>query len=277
MLTYDPPRILRILTTEDRPIVGGFSVEVQGQNFYPGATTVTIGEALCSNVVIEDGLAFGVLRCTAPPGPGIGNVQLTVMVAGYYNASVPFMYMLPAVTGVSLTVCAADAAVVIKVSGTNLGRRNSASSPDPVVFIGDSLCGQPVLLSATLLQCTAPVSAVGAYPVVVSLNGHNGTTSAVLHRLCGPGTFGLPGNTCDKCPQNAECVALFPLPLPRPGFFANTWQNFTSCVPASACPGVDSTAVQAAFTTPALSGVLRMGALHSRAPGASTCPPCWHG
>jgi hypothetical protein len=59
------------------------------------------------------------------------------------------------------------------------------------------------------------------------------------------------------CPQNAECVALFPLPLPKPGFYADSMTKFVSCVPAAACPGVNASAVAAAFSIPAASGALR--------------------
>jgi hypothetical protein len=142
-----------------------------------------------------------------------------VSVVGGGNASVPFLYAAPMVTGLAVAsarvaVCAADANVLIQVgiyddghkrsvfptdvewqstiplchtghsrgplcqplcatvpamvqvTGTNLGLKNSATSPDPVVYIGDSLCVQPLLLNSTCVQCTALASAVGAYPVV---------------------------------------------------------------------------------------------------------------
>ncbi len=43
--------------------------------------------------------------------------------------------------------------------------------------------------------------------------------------------------------QNAECLLLFPVPLPRPGFYSQSLALFTSCVPAAACPGVDAALV----------------------------------
>jgi hypothetical protein len=47
--------------------------------------------------------------------------------------------------------------------------------------------------------------------------------------------------------QNAECVGLFPAPLPRQGFFTRSLQEYGSCVPAAACPGVDAGAVTASY------------------------------
>jgi hypothetical protein len=135
------------------------------QNFFPGATSATIGGTPCDDVVVTDSVGLGVLRCTAPPGPGIGDVQLQVTVTGGGNASVPFLYTAPAVTRLSVVACAADGNVVIQVHGTNLGLRNSLTSPDPVVYIGDSVCSQPLLHNSTAVQCTALASPVGAYPV----------------------------------------------------------------------------------------------------------------
>jgi hypothetical protein len=70
-----------------------------------------------------------------------------------------------------------------------------------------------------------------------------------FHRMCP-----TPPAVCRPLPvpnasstQNAECVALFPAPLPRPGFFALSLQQYGSCVPASACPGVDAPAVASAY------------------------------
>lgn len=37
----------------------------------------------------------------------------------------------------------------------------------------------------------------------VSLNGQSSTSSVILHRMCGPGKFGLPGQMCIDCPQVA--------------------------------------------------------------------------
>jgi hypothetical protein len=52
---------------------------------------------------------------------------------------------------------------------------------------------------------------------------------------------------CLPCLQNAECLLLFPVPLPRPGFYSQSLAQFTSCVPAAACPGVDAATVAAQY------------------------------
>jgi hypothetical protein len=47
--------------------------------------------------------------------------------------------------------------------------------------------------------------------------------------------------------QNSECLPLFPVPLPRPGFYGQSLTQFTSCVPAAACPGVDAAFVSSLY------------------------------
>jgi hypothetical protein len=55
--------------------------------------------------------------------------------------------------------------------------------------------------------------------------------------------------------QNAACVALFPVPVPLPGFYSTALTQFSSCVPASACLGVDVQRVTASFSSLLLGGV----------------------
>ncbi len=57
----------------------------------------------------------------------------------------------------------------------------------------------------------------------------------------------VPAVAGSPCVQNAECLLLFPVPLPRPGFYSQSLARFTSCVPAAACPGVDAVLVTAQY------------------------------
>jgi hypothetical protein len=47
--------------------------------------------------------------------------------------------------------------------------------------------------------------------------------------------------------QNGQCIDLFPVPLPKPGFYETSLTNFSACVPVEACPGVDAGQVSAAY------------------------------
>ena len=66
---------------------------------------------------------------------------------------------------------------------------------------GTERCTEPVVVNSSQLVCNAPRMRVGAYPVTVSLNGANSTSSDTLHRLCDQDWFGLPGEECGPCPE----------------------------------------------------------------------------
>jgi hypothetical protein len=72
---------------------------------------------------------------------------------------------------------------------------------------GTTVCGQPNVINSTFLQCNVPPQRVGAFPVKVMLNDQNSTSRATLHRLCGEGSFGLPGDECGDCPEVLSSVA----------------------------------------------------------------------
>jgi hypothetical protein len=138
--------------------------------------------------------------------------------------------------------------VVLLVTGSGTTRCSTRPRPrPPPPPTGDTVCAAPNVLNSTVIQCTAPAMPVGRYPVVVSLSGQNSSGSVVLDRLCGKDRFARPGERCGPCPRNADCVALFPAPLPRPGFYAVSLSDLQSCVPASACPGVDVDVVVTAY------------------------------
>jgi hypothetical protein len=66
---------------------------------------------------------------------------------------------------------------------------------------GGTLCTQIVVFNSSRLTCSVPPQPVGAYPLVVSLNGVNSSASYVpVYRLCAGGRFGLPGQDCEACP-----------------------------------------------------------------------------
>jgi hypothetical protein len=111
------------------------------QNFCPGRTTVTIGGSAggqpCTGVEITDGVGLGSLTCLAPAGPGIGaNVQLVVAVQGSGTGSHNFVYAAPNVTRVAPSPCNAEVSCQVYIYGTDLGLKNTQTSPDPVIFVG---------------------------------------------------------------------------------------------------------------------------------------------
>jgi hypothetical protein len=107
------------------------------QNFYPEpAMTVAIGNQSCSNVVIDEAGPLRRFTCSAPKGPGIGDVQLRVRVDNGGTATNRFLYDPPSISSVSPSPCQSNATCLVTITGLNLGLRNPATAPDPVVYIG---------------------------------------------------------------------------------------------------------------------------------------------
>lgn len=195
---------------------------------------VTIGSQSCGSVTMSDLDTLSAFTCIVPPGPGLGDVQLRVRVDNGGSATTRFLYDPPHVVSVSPNPCQSNASCLVTLMGTNLGRRDPATAPNPVVLIGQcvwssteypvapcappplhpvaffdpsladaggEVCSQPNVINSSLLTCTAPVMRVGRYPVVVSLNGHNSSSGAVtIHRLCAAAQYGPPGEYCGPCP-----------------------------------------------------------------------------
>lgn len=114
---------------------------VRLQNFYPGSVmTVTVGNQSCSNV---SDVTYTSLRCTAPPGPGFGDVQLVVTVVGSGAGGFPLHYNAPVVLALAGSPCDADVACPLQVRAQvfvvrepvvrHMGTTSSTSAPALVV------------------------------------------------------------------------------------------------------------------------------------------------
>ena len=138
-----------------RPVTGGFAVSLSGENFYPGATNVTItssvscaavaddtasGAAMttaCDHVVVDGGSSrYRSLTCVAPPGCGTG--ELTVSVRGLQDGAVSiataaFVYDGPTVVAVENRTTDAMQTTTLSVTGTNFGVSGQAL---PSVVVG---------------------------------------------------------------------------------------------------------------------------------------------
>ena len=158
----------------------------------------------------------------------------------------------------------------------------------PYYCAGNETCLQVNLINSTTVSCTAPSMVTGRHRVVVTLNGQSSSGSVTVDRLCGDGSFALPGRACQPCPkvgvlrasvplqlhhflsarthcassslprQTAHCVGMFPVPLPVTGFYPLSLTEFSACVPPAACPGVNADAVRAAYAR-VLSGTAPSG------------------
>jgi hypothetical protein len=77
---------------------------------------VTIGAHPCTSVTITDVVGLGEFVCNAPPGPGVGVVQLRVSIDVSGSATTLLMYDPPNITRVLGTPCNAALPCQLQVS-----------------------------------------------------------------------------------------------------------------------------------------------------------------
>ncbi len=166
-VSYNPPTVQSI-TPSGGPLGGDYPVLIRGASF--GMTASAELHAFVNSKavfiplhVISSNNSFLVVRMGAATGR---NLSIAVT-AGGQTTTVPNAWSFdpPSVVGLSAAAFLADAPVPVHVHGSNFGLLDSTVSPSPAVYLGAVLCAQPLLISPTHIQCTAPESAVGAYPV----------------------------------------------------------------------------------------------------------------
>jgi hypothetical protein len=79
--------------------------------------------------------------------------------------------------------------------------------------------------------------------VIVTRNGvaqvSNNSYEVVL--VCSPGKYGVAGQPCQPCPENAACSGGLAMPAARSGaYYDDTTNVFLPCSPAEACIGQPS-------------------------------------
>ncbi|HMC69270.1 MAG TPA: IPT/TIG domain-containing protein, partial [Mycobacteriales bacterium] len=147
---------------------GGDSITVSGSNFDAGATTLTIGGAAATNVVVASPTS---LTATTPAG-NAGAASLTVTTAGgSATLTSGFTYVPPpAIT--SFTPAQGQAGTSVTINGTNF----DAIAANDLVVIG----GAPaVVTSATTTRLIATVAANAITgPISVTTTGGTATAAA---------------------------------------------------------------------------------------------------
>jgi hypothetical protein len=99
--------------------------------------TVAIGTQPCTGVLVTDNVTLGVLECSAPPGPGIGTVQLAVSVQGSGSGTYRFLYAPPHVARVMESPGDAESTFNIQVRGPGLASGLRAPASARVVCLRD--------------------------------------------------------------------------------------------------------------------------------------------
>jgi len=173
--TPAPAPTLSFITPVSGPEAGGTSVTVNGANFVPSQTSVTIGGVTipAGGVTVNSptSLTF------STPAHGAGNVAVTVTAPGGTTAPVPggFTYVgAPTISAISPAEGAASATTPpanVTLSGTNF-----SASGNTVTFAGTA--GTVVSESATSITVTPPARAAGGLVNVVVTNANSVSATA---------------------------------------------------------------------------------------------------
>jgi RHS repeat-associated protein len=165
--TYLAPPTVASITPNRGKTSGGDSVTVTGSNFDAGATTLTIGAAAATNVVVVSPTS---LTATTPAG-NAGAASVTVTTAGGSGTLTSGFTYVPPPTITSFTPAQGPAGTSVTINGTTF----DAVAANDIVVIG----GAPAAVtSATTTRLIATVSANAITgPVSVSTIGGSATTA----------------------------------------------------------------------------------------------------
>ncbi|XP_076961678.1 fibrocystin-L [Callospermophilus lateralis] len=139
-------------------IGGGTILRITGNGFYPGNTTVTVGEHPCQIVFVNSSEIY----CSTPPGRA-EKVDLKIFVNAITYPSLSFTYSLedtPFLRGI--VPDRGLPGTEIEITGSNFGFDISEIS----VMIGDIQCNV-TMVNDSVLQCVTGAHAGGTFPVLM--------------------------------------------------------------------------------------------------------------
>lgn len=232
--SYDPPSITNV-TAASAPVVGGFSITINGENF--GAAT-TSRRVIVNGTAAKDCLADQLtphsrVVCTAPPGVG-HDVPVDITVDGQSSPPSPFSYAAPVITAVTPTHGPAAGGRTLTISGSNWYTLDSDICT-AAVSVGASPCP---ITNRTLdrLECDLPPGSAGLADVSVTAGCQNSNSVQF--------TYGVVASKCDaaklksvtsyaQCLGNTESKAAKKGLDPDPKAVAKCDDKFaTSCAKA---------------------------------------------
>ena len=230
-----------------QPARGGFLVLVRGSNFGPVPPVVRVSGLPC-NVLAS---SHEYVVCEAPPRVLGARSLVWVEQAGQVSGQVPVVYDGPVVSSVQPSTLTAavvgDPRPALALRGVNFGVRYQAGlAVHHSVLVGLVPCEGVVWVSDVELGCNLPPVEflAGPYPAVVNVSG-DVSVPVTVTMLCPVGTFGGPGEACERCPMGAMCLGGIADPVSTPGYYPLGRTQFVECAPRHACiGGVSAVAVR---------------------------------
>ncbi|XP_073925166.1 fibrocystin-L isoform X4 [Castor canadensis] len=156
-LTVSSPAVASVSPTSGS-VGGGTTLLITGNGFYPGNTTVTVGDDLCQIMFINS----SEVHCSTPAGRG-GVANLKIMVNDVTYPPLSFAYSLedtPFLRGIVPN--RGPPGTEIEISGSNFGIDILGIS----VMISDSQCNV-TMVNDSVLQCMVGDHAGGIFPVTM--------------------------------------------------------------------------------------------------------------
>lgn len=261
--SYLPPHVGFVSALGSRSIRGGFRVLVAGANF-GAAPTVYIGGTTDIHVCNITSHNHSTVYCWAPAGYGVNNTVFLKTMRALWATWAQFQYDGPIMAGVTPPIVNAENRVALAISGFNFVEKNLE------VLVGGLACvDTPHFFNSTTITCNAPFPVpVGPHNVTVS-DGQRVSAPGYYIALCGPGKFGIYGESCAPCPSGARCAGGLAEPVATPGFFKMARTRFVECQPQEACVGGEGDPCALGYTGPVCSlcakGFYRL---------SGYCPPC---
>uniref|UniRef100_A0A8D0SJH6 Fibrocystin-L n=1 Tax=Sus scrofa TaxID=9823 RepID=A0A8D0SJH6_PIG len=169
-LTVSSPAVASVTPTSGS-IGGGTTLMITGNGFYPGNTTVTVGDKPCQIISVSSSEVY----CLTPAGTA-GKVSVKISVNTVAYPPLSFTYALedtPLLRGIVPST--GPPGTEIQITGLNFG----VDIPDISVMINSSPCNV-TMANDTALQCVIGEHAGGTFPVTMYHKTKGSAVSTVV-------------------------------------------------------------------------------------------------
>uniref|UniRef100_A0A8C8ZFE9 Fibrocystin-L n=1 Tax=Prolemur simus TaxID=1328070 RepID=A0A8C8ZFE9_PROSS len=169
-LTVSSPAVASVSPTSGS-IGGGTILVITGNGFYPGNTTVTIGDDPCQIISVNPSEVY----CHTPAGTA-GMVRVKIFVNAIAYPPLPFTYALEDTPFLSRIVPSkGPPGTIIEITGSNFGIEILEIS----VMINNIQCNV-TMLNDSVLQCVVGDHAGGTFPVMMHRKTKGSAVSTVV-------------------------------------------------------------------------------------------------
>ncbi|BCW87580.1 hypothetical protein sos41_07100 [Alphaproteobacteria bacterium SO-S41] len=181
LFTYFAVPTIGSVSPNAGPVAGGTAITITGTNL-SGATTVSVGGAAATNIVIVNA---STITATTPAGTA-GARDVVVATPGGTGTGVGFFtyFAVPAVASVNPNGGPLAGGTSITITGTNFTGATA-------VTIGGAAATGIVVVNASTITATTPAGTAGARDVAVTTPGGTGTGAGLFTYFAQPAVTGI--------------------------------------------------------------------------------------